>query len=123
MKIYIAGEHEVKNGSLADWSGIDILESFIYARGNKYFMPLMRHSDVNLILDSGAFTFMSNKDMKLNWERYVDEYCELKRLSGLEKELSSEQDCNRFRFGINRGDWTTGRVWLRITNMSPLVVS
>jgi len=76
MKIYLAGEHEVKNGSLADWGGIDILESFIYARDNKYFMPLMRHNDVNLILDSGAFTFMSNKDMKLNWEKYVGEYCE-----------------------------------------------
>lgn len=33
MQVYLAGEHEVKNGSCcSSWKGLNILESFYYAR-------------------------------------------------------------------------------------------
>ena len=76
MKIYLAGEHEVKNGSLADWRGVDILESFVYCEKNSHFNRLINAGKINLLLDSGAFTFMSNKNNQggVNWSAYIDRY-------------------------------------------------
>ena len=76
MKVYLAGEHEVKNGSLADWRGLDILESFVYCEKNRHFNRLVNAGQINLLLDSGAFTFMSDKNNQggVNWNAYIDRY-------------------------------------------------
>ena len=76
MKIYLAGEHEVKNGSLANWQGLNILESFVYCENNKYFKNLIGSDKLDLLLDSGAFTFMSGNGGRVNWDEYVNRYCE-----------------------------------------------
>lgn len=75
MKLYLAGEHEVKNGSVCkSWQGINILESFFYAKNNPNILRLI-HSPENLLLDSGAYTFLvGKKNTEVDWERYVDEY-------------------------------------------------
>ena len=58
MKIFIAGEHEVKNGAnCLSWKGLNILESFYYASRNPHIERLISEFG-NFLLDSGAFTFM-----------------------------------------------------------------
>jgi len=87
MKIYLAGEHTVKNGQSADWRGVSILESFIYAQKNKDFSRLIKQGALNFLLDSGAFTFMSDKAnlTGVNWDSYVDKYCEFINANKIEK--------------------------------------
>ena len=76
MKFHLAGEHEVKNGSVCKtWEGVNILESFYYARLNKYVERLLP-SAKSFLLDSGAFTFMQNAEGTVNWEQYISEYAE-----------------------------------------------
>lgn len=77
MNIYLAGEHTVKNGRLADWqNSIYILESYYYARENKYMHTLIPQlSPDNFLLDSGAFTFMSGAQT-VDWNSYVDQYAD-----------------------------------------------
>lgn len=73
MNLYLAGEHEVKNGSVCKtWEGVNILESYYYARDNKY-VPMLIGTASRFLLDSGAFTFMQ-KSQKIDWYRYVEEY-------------------------------------------------
>lgn len=75
MKLYLAGEHPVKNGTKAiTWNGINILESYWYARKNVHFNRLRQTCD-NFILDSGAFTFLQ-KGLKENWEDYTKKYAD-----------------------------------------------
>lgn len=78
MKLYLAGEPTVKNGRLANWHGLYILESFVYARENKRFLALVQSGQLNLLLDSGAFTFMNDKKNQAgaNWDEYILQYCE-----------------------------------------------
>lgn len=77
MDVYLAGEHTFKNGSKADWTGLKILESFYYARKNKEFSRLVRQDYKNLLLDSGAFSFMVDKKRgNSDWDRYVEELAE-----------------------------------------------
>lgn len=74
MQVYLAGEHEVKNGSCcSSWKGLNILESFYYARKNKYFEKLLPCVE-NLLIDSGAFTFLAGHRENIDWEKYVEEY-------------------------------------------------
>lgn len=74
MNIFLAGEHTVKNGSLATGDGAKILESFYYCRKNPYVVPLMKRWG-DFILDSGAFTFMQGAGA-VDWDRYTQEYAE-----------------------------------------------
>lgn len=75
MNIYLAGEHDVKNGkSCQTWAGLNILESYIYARNNKHFPKLISTSE-KFMLDSGAFTLRKGND-NVDWERYVCEYAD-----------------------------------------------
>lgn len=76
MKLYLAGDHTVKNGVLADWSNINILESYVYAKKNQNIYRLIGCEGVSFLLDSGAFTFMQNQKAGLNWDNYIAEYCE-----------------------------------------------
>lgn len=74
MKLYLAGEHEVKNGNKClSWNDINILESYYYARKNPY-VPTLISSAKNFLLDSGAFTFMQNTHVRTDWDAYVEEY-------------------------------------------------
>lgn len=75
MKLYLAGEHPVKNGTKAKtWNGLNILESFFYAKNNKFF-PTLRATCEDFMLDSGAFT-LRKSNVNVIWERYVDEYAD-----------------------------------------------
>lgn len=89
MKLYLAGEHSVKNGSscLRDWKDLYILESYYYARKNKYFEKLYSKG-CDLLLDSGAFSFMMNSNIKeADWDRYIEEYAAFINRYGIEKFL------------------------------------
>lgn len=73
MKLYIAGEHTVKNGGgIQDWKNLCILESYFYARKNVWFERLY-FKGCDLLLDSGAFTFMAS-GKRVDWDKYVEEY-------------------------------------------------
>ena len=72
MKIYLAGEHPVKNGSLATGGGHKILESFYYARDNKVIQKLIPELG-GFLLDSGAFSFMQGKEA-VDWDAYIEDY-------------------------------------------------
>ena len=75
MKVYLAGNHTCKNGTgCQSWTGLNILETFYYLRGNKEFPRLITDMG-NFLLDSGAFTFMSgNGEANADFDSYVDEY-------------------------------------------------
>lgn len=91
MIIYLAGEHAVKNGTIAlsrmigggqeimtpnkDTYDINILESYYYARTNKTVDRLIPYIG-NFLLDSGAFTFMSNSKLVVDWDAYTEEYAD-----------------------------------------------
>lgn len=77
MKLYVAGEHTVKNGKdIEKQNGkIYILESFIYCRNNKHF-PLVMKKSKDLLLDSGAYTFMRGNATSSNFEKYTEELAE-----------------------------------------------
>ncbi len=77
VKLYLAGEHEVKNGSLAKEhnNSLYILESYYYARKNKWIMQLLPRFK-GFLLDSGAFTFMSDFENRVDWDEYVEQYAE-----------------------------------------------
>lgn len=74
MDIYLAGEHEVKNGNLATEKGHKILESFYYAKDNPTIQKIIPHLG-GFLLDSGAFSFMQGKE-HTNWDKYTEEYAE-----------------------------------------------
>ena len=72
MKIYLAGNHPVKNGSLATGGGQKILESFYYARDNKVIQKLIPELG-GFLLDSGAFSFVRGKKA-VDWDAYTEDY-------------------------------------------------
>lgn len=74
MNVFLAGEHEVKNGTeCATWDDINILESFYYASQNKHVIRLIK-SAKNFLLDSGAFTFMQNSKEQVDWDKYIENF-------------------------------------------------
>lgn len=76
MDLYLAGEHEVKNGKTAESKGVMILESYIYARDNKHIKRLIP-TFKSFLLDSGAFTFMiqaRKSKVSLDWDAYIEQY-------------------------------------------------
>lgn len=77
MKIYLAGEHTVKNGSKClSWENLNILESYYYANKNPNIPRLISNCG-NFLLDSGAFTFIRGSHKKIiNWSEYTQNYAE-----------------------------------------------
>jgi len=75
VKLYLAGEHPVKNGTQAKQFNHApyILESYYYARNNKWMMELLPRFK-GFLLDSGAFTFMSQDSSGVDFEQYTREY-------------------------------------------------
>lgn len=76
MEIYLAGQYPWKKEGLYDKTikkcNVAILESFYYAdEWTEKTIPLLEH----FLLDSGAFTFMSNvKKGNIDWKDYIDRY-------------------------------------------------
>ena len=56
-------------------SDLSILETFYYARKNEQIQRLLQRPK-NFLLDSGAFTFMSNSQVKADWDAYTEEYAD-----------------------------------------------
>lgn len=78
MDMYLAGEHEVKNGNGAQSEGVMILESYVYARDNKHVKRLIP-TFKSFLLDSGAFTFMvqaQKQSVSIDWDKYIRQYAE-----------------------------------------------
>lgn len=74
---YLDREETIEVGGikLVPFTSLNILESYYYLRGNDSFARLIKGFQ-NFLLDSGAFTFLSNAKTKVNWERYIEEYAE-----------------------------------------------
>ena len=73
MKVFLAQAYTKQEyKGLIDRS-IYILESFYYIRNSD---DSFYSNNENFLLDSGAFTFMTNTKKTVNWEEYVLEYAE-----------------------------------------------
>ena len=81
MKVYIAG------GNIGyKWAGdynneiINnkpyILESYYYIKNNNKWIIKMRPYFKDFLLDSGAFTYMSGKGDKVDWNKYIEQYAD-----------------------------------------------
>lgn len=73
MKLYLAGEHPVQLGSHSLQGVPQILESFYYCRTNKWIPKLLPYIS-EFLLDSGAFSFLSNSAKEVDWDEYVEDY-------------------------------------------------
>lgn len=72
MKLCLAGLNSIRQGTYGILKDIPfILESFYYIRD--YQIPLI-HSAELFLLDSGAFTFMSNSKKAVDWNEYLERY-------------------------------------------------
>lgn len=72
MKLCLAGLNSIRQGTYAILKDIPfVLESFYYIRD--YQIPLIKSAEL-FLLDSGAFTFMSNSKKSVDWNEYVDRY-------------------------------------------------
>ena len=69
MKIFLAGCCSYLN-KVQD-NNIFILESFYYIRGSR--MEFLKKCG-DFLLDSGAFTYMTNSNKNENWDLYIEEY-------------------------------------------------
>lgn len=59
-----------------NWGEIYVLESFYYIKNNAYF-SILQENKCDILLDSGAFSFIMNKDVyKVDWDSYIEEYAE-----------------------------------------------
>jgi hypothetical protein len=82
MNLYLAGNYPdfgKGKGNFAPvkekCSDLYILESFFYIQKAPWLDQLLPKFK-GFLLDSGAFTFMSDKSKTANWNRYVDEYAD-----------------------------------------------
>lgn len=63
-------------GVLPDLRSIYLLESFFYMRSKKDTDFSWCVNSEKFLLDSGAFTFMSNSKVKADWDKYVEDYAD-----------------------------------------------
>lgn len=61
---------------LEELRSVYLLESFYYMRSKKDEDFSWCSNSEKFLLDSGAFTFMSNSKLTSDWNKYVDEYAE-----------------------------------------------
>lgn len=72
MKLCLAGLNSIREGTYEVLKDIPfILESFYYIRD--YQIPLIKSAEL-FLLDSGAFTFMSNSKKAVDWDEYLEKY-------------------------------------------------
>ena len=85
-----------KRGGLANttinFRGLYILESFYYAAQNPYF-EMLYNMGIDLLLDSGAFTFMQKQKGATDWEKYITEYAAFINKYQIEKFFELDIDC------------------------------
>jgi hypothetical protein len=95
MKIYLAGQYPWKKDGIYDNTikkcNVAILESFYYAdEWTEKTIPFLE----NFLLDSGAFTFMSNsKKGKINWKDYIDRYIAFINRNNVKHFFELDIDC------------------------------
>lgn len=58
-----------------DFHGVNILESFFALRNQTAFTDIIAKED-SLLLDSGAFSFLSQRNVKVDFDKYLEEYAE-----------------------------------------------
>lgn len=63
-------------GVLPDLRSIYLLESFFYMKSKKDTDFSWCVDSDKFLLDSGAFTFMSNSKVKADWDKYVEDYAD-----------------------------------------------
>ena len=81
MRLCLAGLNSLRNKTYELLPEIPfILESFYYIRD--YQIPLIKSAEL-FLLDSGAFTFMSNSKKAVDWDEYVDRYIEFINTHGV----------------------------------------
>lgn len=71
---------------------INLLQSFYYARKNNKYPIIQNSNACNLLIDSGAFTFMQDDKYAVNWERYTDEYCDWVLANGIKNFVEMDID-------------------------------
>lgn len=72
MKLCLAGLNSIRQGTYELLEEIPfVLESFYYMRD--YEIPLIKSAEL-FLLDSGAFTFMSNSKKAVDWDDYLQKY-------------------------------------------------
>lgn len=76
MDVYLSGNNSTIAGKESSWEGLMILQSFCHARNNKNIPRLMKENVKHLLLDSGAFTFLSSNKSAINWEEYIQDYAD-----------------------------------------------
>ena len=79
MKIYLAGAHSVcglfnsskKAINFIEQQNVNILESYFYAKNElNNIVPIAK----DFLLDSGAFTILSNNKISADWDKYINGY-------------------------------------------------
>ena len=72
MKLCLAGLNSIREGTYEILKDVPfVLESFYYIRD--YQIPLIKSAEL-FLLDSGAFTFMSNSKKAVDWNEYLERY-------------------------------------------------
>ena len=95
MKIYLAGQYPWKGLGIYDdiiqKCDVAILESYYYAdEWTEKAIPLLK----NFLLDSGAFTFMSNaKKGNIDWKKYIDGYVDFINRNSVKHFFELDIDC------------------------------
>ena len=95
MELYLAGQYPWKKDGIYDETikkcNVAILESFYYAdEWTEKTIPLLE----NFLLDSGAFTFMSNaKKGKIDWKDYIDRYIAFINRNNVKHFFELDIDC------------------------------
>ena len=95
MKIYLAGQYPWKGEGIYDdiiqKCDVAILESYYYAdEWTEKTIPLLK----NFLLDSGAFTFMSNaKKGNIDWKKYIDGYVDFINRNKVKHFFELDIDC------------------------------
>lgn len=86
MKLFLAGVAPWKEQGLYDEAVMAykpfILESFFYAKENSE-ATIQQYADY--LLDSGAFTFMTNSGTVVNWDEYVENFAHFVKRNNVDK--------------------------------------
>lgn len=77
MNVYLAGNDGYRKDRFKiSTKDLNILESYFYLRKQEWMFPLIKEFN-SFLLDSGAFTFMSQaKNHQVDWDEYIEEYAE-----------------------------------------------
>lgn len=86
MKMYLAGNAPWRNENIYDMAFQKerpyILESFYYANADtERLLPFFG----DFLLDSGAFTFMTNSNNRLDWDEYIKRYADFINRNNIDK--------------------------------------